>query len=245
MVLLLSSRAIPFFFLLVHSTYIHANRKLICNQRYLENRFSMRWAPNLTLSRKLKLVLVFLNISKVSKRLNMYAKSIKKAFKIKKIVGFFLFWFIFALCKVFFFQFLFYLQVQAFSLREIFVMHMNFSLETSALNMYEIWSKFYPSSKAAFFIGHFYRGFLKLNHAASFKLARITNTSFKKYRLTVFMGLYWRNWSTKKRSRLWTSEQWRERTRTTAIYMRTMRRQRYFQARFHFSCFDGCKDDAQ
>ena len=48
------------------------------------------------------------------------------------------------------------------------------------------------------------------------------------------MGLYWRNWSTKKRSRLWTSEQWRERTRTTAIYMRTMRRQRYFQARFHF-----------
>ena len=89
----------------------------------------------------------------------MYAKSIKKTFKLKKIVGGFLFWFIFALCKFFFFSISILSSIQAFSLREIFVMHMNFSLETSALNMYEIWSKFYPSSKAAFFIGHFYRGF--------------------------------------------------------------------------------------
>ena len=34
-----------------------------------------------------------------------------------------------------------------------------------------------------------------------------------------FLGLYWLNHQ--KRSRLWTSEQWRERTRTAAIYMRT------------------------
>ena len=194
----------------------------------------MRWAPNLTLSRKLKLVLVFLNISKVSKDWICMQNLSKRHSKSRKLWGVSCFDLSLPFASFFFFQFLFYLQVQTFSLREIFVMHMNFSLETSALNMYEIWSKFYPSSKAAFFIGHFYRGFLKLNHAASFKLARITNTSFKKYRLTVFMGLYWRNWSTKKRSRLWTSEQWRERTRTTAIYMRTMRRQRYFQARFHF-----------